>query len=143
MPKLLARLLTSASFDLRRKIAVSGRRPLASADYGHRRKIVVSVRSDSYHRRKIVVSGRTGMLLVVVLLLVVPMGGVTVGVVLVDNEVLSRMVQLVDLSSIYGSPVTALRCKALRSKRGGWPALRCKALRCKALRCKTLRTKGS
>ena len=78
----LARLLAFTSFDFRRKIAVSGRRPLASADYGHRRKIVVSVRSDSDHRRKIVVSGRRGMLLVVVLLLVVlPRGRVTAGVV--------------------------------------------------------------
>ena len=66
----LARLLAFASVDLRRKIAVRGLHPLALANYGHRRKIVVSVRSDCDHRRKIVVSGRRRMTLVVVLLVV-------------------------------------------------------------------------
>ena len=66
----LARLLASASVDPRRTIVVRGLHPLALANYGHRRKIVVSVRSDWGHRRKIVVSGRRGRLLVVVLLLV-------------------------------------------------------------------------
>ena len=79
----LARLLVFASVDLRRKIAVRGLHPLALANYGHRRKIVVSVGSDCDHRRKIVVSGRRRMLVVVVLLLVVlllvPRGRVAAG----------------------------------------------------------------
>ena len=99
----LARLVATASLDVRRKIVTGVFRPLAYSDYGHRRKIavsvrtrfdhrrkiVVSVRGDSDHRRKIVVSGRRGVLLVVVVLVVVLPVGVVVVVVVVDNEVLS------------------------------------------------------
>jgi hypothetical protein len=102
----LARLLAVANFDHRRKIVVSGRRPLALASYDHRRKIAVSGRSNFDHRRKIVVSGRWGMLLVVVLLVVLPMGRGAAGlnrrkvvtdvfahaaVLVVDKEVLDGM----------------------------------------------------